>query len=129
MNRNSDQPLSILIVDDDRMCRRILEVLLKQLGHDADMAEDAEEALSKATKNRYDIIFLDIGLPNTSGIDFAKSIRFEYKQDAVLVATTGHVLDTDHGRYDSAGISFVFEKPIDFEKLEQFMADYVAVRS
>jgi CheY-like chemotaxis protein len=117
-------PLSILLIDDDRMCRRILEVFLKQLGHDADMAENAEEALEAIAKKRYDVIFLDIGLPNISGIELAKIIRCEYNMDVTLVATTGHVLDADQNRYTCAGIDLVLEKPLSLERIELFLSEY-----
>lgn len=128
----STSPLSVMVVDDDRMCRRILEVLLKQNNHHVDLAESAQKAMKLILKNRYDIIFLDIGLPNVSGIELAKTIRYEYKRDSLLVATTGHVLLEDKNRYHCAGIDIILEKPIDSDALENLLsrvADGKAVTS
>ena len=117
--------LSVLVVDDDRMCRRILEVLLKQWNHEVDLAENSDVALNFITKKAYDIIFLDIGLPHKSGIELAKTIRYEYKIDVTLVATTGHVLEADKNRYYCAGIDLVLEKPIAPDELESFLSEFV----
>ena len=129
MRKSTATSLSILLIDDDRMCRRILEVFLKQLGHDSDMAENAEEALEAIARKRYDVIFLDIGLPSISGIELAKIIRCEYNMDVPLVATTGHVLDADQNRYTCAGIDLVLEKPLSLERIESFLEEYALAHS
>ena len=121
----SNHEKKFLVVDDDKMCRRILEVLLQQLGYYVDVAENASTAIELLSKNSYKLIFLDIGLPNTSGVELAQKIRMDFNLTLPIIATTGHVLKADHKRYINAGINIVLEKPIHLKYLKTVIVDHL----
>lgn len=65
----------ILIVDDDSNIRNVLRVALGQAGHQSEEAGDGAEGLAKAKSGRFDLILLDIGLPEADGFDVCRALR------------------------------------------------------
>src|SRR5437867_13197112 len=65
----------ILIVDDDRSIRELLEILLKNEGLTVTSATSAEEGLVQAKATEFDVIISDLKMPNMSGIDFLRELR------------------------------------------------------
>jgi len=77
----------ILLVDDEPLLRRAFRALLESAGHEVGEAGTAAEALAKATAEKPDLVFLDLGLPDGSGLDVARAITAE--QGTRVVALTG----------------------------------------
>ncbi|MEM8653252.1 MAG: response regulator transcription factor [Pseudomonadota bacterium] len=65
----------LLVVDDDPQIRSVLRIALQQAGHRVDEAGDGAEGLAKARSVRYDLIILDIGLPEMDGLAVCRSLR------------------------------------------------------
>ncbi|MBU1084165.1 MAG: response regulator, partial [Candidatus Omnitrophica bacterium] len=81
---------NILIIDDDKLVCTALKKELEGVGYTADYAMDAEEALSKVSEKKYDIIFVDFVLPRTDGIEVCRKIK-EIRPDSIVVFITGKV--------------------------------------
>lgn len=65
----------ILIVDDDPQIRQVLRIAIKQAGFEVSEAGDGTEGLTKARSGRYDLIVLDIGLPEMDGLAVCRALR------------------------------------------------------
>lgn len=65
----------LLVVDDDPHIRSVLRVALGQAGHEVDEAGDGAEGLAKARSSRFDLIVLDIGLPEMDGLAVCRTLR------------------------------------------------------
>lgn len=65
----------LLVVDDDPHIRSVLRIALGQVGHLVDEAGDGAEGLAKAQSGRYDLIVLDIGLPEMDGLALCRTLR------------------------------------------------------
>lgn len=65
----------ILLVEDDKATRELYETLLKEAGHQVDVAEDGEIGFAKAIEGGYDLIILDIILPKKDGIIFLEELK------------------------------------------------------
>lgn len=76
----------ILIVDDDPQIRTVLRMALDKAGMTSDAAGDGDEGLSKARSGRYDLIILDIGLPQMDGLALCRTLR-QTDQTPVLFLT------------------------------------------
>lgn len=59
----SEKPLRILVVDDSSLQQKMMAVMLRKLGFQADVAENGEEAVKALDKENYDVIFMDICMP------------------------------------------------------------------
>lgn len=66
---------NLLIVDDDPSIRNVLRIALSQAGHSIEDAGDGAEALARARSGRFDLIVLDIGLPEADGFEVCRQIR------------------------------------------------------
>ena len=66
---------SILIIDDDPQIRQVLRIAIAQAGFDIEEAGDGAEGLTKARTGRFDLILLDIGMPQMDGLEVCRTLR------------------------------------------------------
>jgi DNA-binding response OmpR family regulator len=83
----------ILVVDDDALVRRSLKYQLEQAGYSVLTAVDGQQALSLTRMDRPDLILLDIGLPDQSGLDLARTLQRE--QGTPIIFLTARSQETD----------------------------------
>ncbi len=110
----------ILLVEDNRMNRRLATVILEKLGLKVECAEDGGVAVNKANEKKYKIIFMDMQMPDMDGIQATRAIRsseIEDAEPAVIIAMTANVMDGDRERCLTAGMNDYIAKPITIEKV------------
>ena len=78
---------TILIIEDEKSIQRMIEYDLKQLGHDVESAADGFEGYKLASTKRYDVILLDLMLPNMNGMDICKKLRKEGNEAYIIMLT------------------------------------------
>jgi len=83
----------ILVVEDDKLLRRSLKYRLESEGYAVTTAEDGAEAMLCARRDRPDLILLDIGLPDGSGLDLARTLQRE--MDTPIIFLTGRGQQAD----------------------------------
>ena len=91
---------SILIIDDEPEIRESLEQMLKLEGYQPALASTAQEGLKKAEENLFDVVLLDISLPDLSGLEVLKSIKRDNPDTGVIMITA----------YDSGQAAFQASK-------------------
>ncbi len=101
---------NILVVDDDPMIREILKEIIQKQGYRVSAVEDGESALKEIERQDFDLIFLDLMMPGTSGVDTLKSIKGKDK-NAVVVIVTGFADDPLALKAMSLGPLFLIRKP------------------
>lgn len=77
----------ILIIEDEKSIQRMIEYDLKQLGHEVESAIDGFEGYKKASTSLYDVILLDLMLPNMNGMDICKKLRKEGNNAYIIMLT------------------------------------------
>jgi DNA-binding response OmpR family regulator len=77
----------ILVIDDELSIRKLLQMELEDEGYEVVVAEDGLEALDKLSKERFDLITLDIRMPNMDGIDFLGKVREKDKEIPIIICT------------------------------------------
>lgn len=106
----------ILLVEDNLLAARMARQLLtNNFSCEVDEAHNGSQALQKASENSYDIIFMDIGLPDTDGITVAKQIRnlpTKKLASTPIFALTGHAKESKKNECMQAGMQDVFTKPL-----------------
>lgn len=109
-------PKRILIVDDDKEIRELLEFDIGQSGYYVDTAKDGMEGLNKALNNSYDIILLDVMMPKMNGFDVCKNIRQAKLSVPVLMLTAkGTIGDKTEG-FDCGADDYLV-KPFDIQEV------------
>ncbi len=109
--------LNVLIVDDNQAGTEALGRLLSFRGHATTLAFSGQEGMDKALAQQFDVILLDIGLPDIGGYDVAKRLRASGCQ-AFIVALTGYGQDEDRRKALDAGCDGHLTKPVGLHDIE-----------
>src|SRR5580704_13953981 len=109
--------MRLLLIEDDRMISESLETALRQSGYAVDVAGNAETGELSLAGQQYDLVLLDLGLPDGSGLDILRKLRARRDQIPVLILTARDTLKDvvtglDHGADD------YMIKPFALEELE-----------
>jgi DNA-binding response OmpR family regulator len=99
-------------VEDDLGHQRLLELLMRRSGFACDCAFDGASGLEKALANTYDLIILDINIPEIDGLEVARRIR-EHGAKTPLVAVTALQTRELERKAMAAGFDGFYQKPID----------------
>jgi len=113
----------ILVVDDHHDSGESLATLLRLLGHEVRVVYDGPAALETARTFKPQVGLLDIGMPGMDGVELARRLRADLKQeDLLLVALTGYGRDEDRQRSSDAGFNAHLVKPVDVAELNGLLA-------
>ena len=107
---------AILLVEDNLLVKKISVVILENLNCVVDTAVTGGQAIELANQNKYDIILVDIGLPDMDGFDVIAYIRNDSKlnQNSTIIALTAH-LDREYMKQSlEVGASDFLAKPINY---------------
>jgi signal transduction histidine kinase/DNA-binding response OmpR family regulator len=120
-----DQPTKkrILVVDDNEINRIVLCAMVERFGHEVVTAFDGQDALEVAMVDRFDIILMDISMPEIDGLEVARLLR-EHEgpnQKTIIVAQTAHASPDDCDRIRAAGMQEVLTKPISNDALREVL--------
>lgn len=120
---------TVLVVEDNQLAAMALNVLLENFECNIDYAQSGEEAINMVNAKYYDLILMDIGLPDKHGIEVAKKIRTipdPKKSRIPIIAITGHADDTRlQQKILGAGIQEIVNKPAQSLVLEAVFKRYV----
>lgn len=111
-------PRRILVVEDNLVNQKLMEVLLKSGGYDITVASNGEEAVQLAITNPFDAILMDVQMPVMDGVSASRKIR-EWERDlpppgrhVPIIAVTAHVMKWNRDQCIRAGMDDFLAKPI-----------------
>jgi DNA-binding NtrC family response regulator len=107
---------SILIIDDEAEIRESLQTLLELEGYAVDIAGTGEEGLTRIGQNTYDLVLLDLALPDRDGMDLLADLRTHDSQFSVIMITAYGTVENAVKAMQAGAANFV-QKPWDNEKL------------
>lgn len=114
--------LNILVCDDNAPSLLLLTSLVNSYnGKKPDEASDGKMALDLISKNNYDIIFMDLSMPEIGGIEVIKEIRKKYGKVPEIVVVTGYSDDCSANEAIDVGANCVLVKPINFIVLKSII--------
>ena len=90
-----DYPLDILIAEDNFINQKLIERILTKLGYQIDMASDGIQALSLFDKKKYNVILMDIRMPQMDGYETTKVIRQMNVEQPFIIAMTANAMSND----------------------------------
>lgn len=117
----------IIVADDDVALVRILEAVLRGDGYDVDVAFDGEELLSKAAAVHYDLVLVDIQMPNLDGLTACRRLRsLDGYRDTPLVVLTARTRLDDMAAAFEAGITDYIRKPFALPQVRARVRSWLA---
>jgi CheY-like chemotaxis protein len=119
----SSDHLRILVAEDNPVNQRVVTLLLKKIGYTCTMASDGLEALELLMHDPYDILFMDIQMPNLDGIETTQRIHDNFSPESRpwIIAMTAHAMQGDREKYLTAGMDDYLSKPITTESLNNVL--------
>jgi CheY-like chemotaxis protein len=106
-------PLRILLAEDNSVNQKVGLLMLSRLGYTADLVADGQVALTAVEKTQYDLILMDIQMPNMDGIDAARLIRKKLGAKCPSIfALTAEALEGDKQRFLGLGFDGYLSKPL-----------------
>ena len=117
------QNLSVLLVEDIEINIIVAKSVLEKLGYQVDIAMNGKEAIHKIENNQYDLVFLDIHLPDMTGFEIADYLHQQYEDEKFdylppLVALTANVVSNKQD-YLKHGMDDVLQKPLSLDALNK----------
>jgi DNA-binding response OmpR family regulator len=117
----------IIVADDDVALVRILEAVLRGDGYDVDVAFDGEELLTKAAAARYDLVLVDIQMPNLDGLSACKQLRsLEGYRDTPFVVLTARTRQDEMAAAFDVGITDYIRKPFALPQVRARVRSWLA---
>ncbi|MGQ9569265.1 MAG: ATP-binding protein [Thermodesulfovibrionales bacterium] len=113
------KPVSILLVEDNPVNQELLKIILKKRGCLIEVANNGIEAVEKYSANpeKFDLIFMDIQMPEMDGTEATKVLRDKGFKDIPIIALTAHAIKGDREKYLEAGMNDYISKPVKKENI------------
>jgi CheY-like chemotaxis protein/HPt (histidine-containing phosphotransfer) domain-containing protein len=112
-------PLRILLAEDNAVNQKLVLHLLKRMGYRADVAANGLEAIEALRRQSYDVVLMDVQMPEMDGLEATRAIYREWPQEQRprIIAMTANVMKEDREIYLAAGMDDYVGKPIRVEEL------------
>jgi CheY-like chemotaxis protein len=114
--------LRVLVADDERDAVSMLELILRDEGHEVHSVYDGQEVLEAVRSFQPDVVLLDIGMPKLTGYEVARRLRERYGQALRLIAVTGWKQGSDRILAQLAGFDHHLAKPYESQALVELLA-------
>lgn len=126
---NQRASLRVLLAEDNRINQRVALRLLELLGYQADVVNSGVEVIAALKKHRYDVILMDMRMPEMDGVQTTRQIRqMPQHKDTWIIAMTANAMAADRQRCFAAGMNDYIRKPIKREVLDQALQRCPAIQ-
>jgi len=115
--------LRILVVDDDALGRRLMHLILTKEGHIVDVAANGLEALAAVKQNQFDIVFMDLHMPDMDGMEASRQIRAWENGDShtfIVALTASYLPEIGQALFD-AGMDNYISKPLEVAQVQRLL--------
>jgi CheY-like chemotaxis protein len=123
----SASPLCILLTEDNLINQKLALRVLNKLGYEPDLANNGREAVEMLKQKDYDLILMDVLMPEMDGHEATRVIRANSKHQPQIVAMTANALPEDREECLRAGMNEYISKPIKLEELKDILAQTARV--
>ncbi|WP_426451981.1 PAS domain S-box protein [Paenibacillus sp. S-38] len=118
---------SILLAEDNRINLLVLTKMLEKLGHRVTAVKNGLDAIEAIRREPFDLIFMDVHMPILNGLDAARRIKEERKENSpFIIAVTANALKGDREECLAAGMDEYISKPIRSEVLQKILQQFVS---
>ena len=120
------KPLRILLAEDNLINQKVASRMLQRLGYQADIVNNGKEAVDAVFRNDYDVVLMDVHMPEMDGLEATIMIRSERKRSRrpYIIALTAAAMPDDEGRCMEAGMDDFITKPVRIPDLINVLERY-----
>ena len=117
-SRTEHPDLTILLAEDNLVNQKVALLMLTKLGYRADVVSNGEEAVQVLSHKHYDVVLMDVQMPEMDGLEATKAIlEMDLEDRPRILAMTAYALEGDKERCLNAGMDGYISKPVQIEKL------------
>ncbi len=118
-NSTAKRPLNILLAEDNLVNQKVAILLLKRMGYSADLVSNGLEAIEALERKHYDVILMDMHMPELNGLDATQRIRREFVEESQphIIAMTAAITKKDRDACFGAGMDDFVNKPVRVDEL------------
>jgi len=127
--RSARRPLTVLIAEDNQVNQLVAIRTFEKLGHRATVVNNGREALAAVQSGKFDLIAMDVQMPEMDGFEASNAIRAWEKTTGThtpIVAMTAHAMKGDRERCLAAGMDGYTSKPIRIQAIEEVLAQVIS---
>jgi CheY-like chemotaxis protein len=115
--------INILLAEDNIINQRVAQTIFKNIGYDITIAQNGKDCVEKVKENKFDIIFMDIMMPEKDGLEATAEIRSAgYKLP--IVAMTANAREEDKTKAFNSGMNHYLAKPVRTEEIKEVLIRY-----
>ncbi|WP_262711553.1 hybrid sensor histidine kinase/response regulator [Dyadobacter luticola] len=122
-------PLSILIAEDNPVNEKLFVSILRKLGYDPVVTHNGQEALDEAIGKYYEVIFMDVQMPEMDGLEATSRIRLEDIEQPYIIAMTANAMQEDREICLKAGMDDYLSKPIRVDAIKAALEKAYGIRN
>ena len=115
----------VLVAEDIQLNQLLVKIILKDFGFDVDIAENGKIAIEKLQENKYDIILMDLLMPELNGFEATEHIRSKMNSQIPIIALTADVTTVDVEKCKAVGMNDYLSKPVDEKLLYSKIIKYI----
>lgn len=125
------EALRVLVVEDDIPSQKVIYLMLKELGYkNIDLVESGRDAIEVFSRNKYDLVILDIGLPDIDGLHASKQMRESSTNDkTAIIALTAFGREEIEQKCYASGINDVITKPVFIDELKNVLESWMNIKT
>ena len=117
-----EKPLRILLAEDNAINQKVGLLMLSKMGYRGDLAKNGRQAVEAAELTKYDLILMDIQMPEMDGITAMTTLRTKQGESCpVIIALTAEAMEGDRERFLAAGFDAYLSKPLRPENLQEIL--------
>ncbi|WP_417590933.1 response regulator [Owenweeksia hongkongensis] len=123
---NNSAGSRILMAEDNLVNQKLAKLLFRKLNHNVDIVSNGREAVEAVVSGAYDLVFMDIQMPQLDGVAASQEIKKVMGEEApVIIALTANAMQGDKEKYLEAGMDHYIPKPISMKDLSNYIEQYV----
>jgi PAS domain S-box-containing protein len=119
----------VLLAEDNKVNIKLMDTMLRRMGLDVDIAENGQDAAELCTTKKYDLVLMDINMPEMDGVTAAAKIREHeknvYKDRVPIIALTAHSMNEINKRFVDNDFDAYLSKPVQMNELEDMLKMYI----
>ena len=127
LEKNNLLNLKFLLAEDNKVNQKVAKLMLKKLGYNIDIANNGLEVLEMLEKQFYDIIFMDLQMPEMDGLTATKTIRKSHQKQPYIIALTANALEKDREICLEIGMNDFVKKPIVITEIKRALSAFANI--